>query len=704
MSSNKSEYEFLDPPEKEGEIGRLGPYRVTGMLGKGGMGQVFRAEDGRLKRSVALKVMNKRFAATANSRKRFVEEARSMAAVHHDNVATIFEVGIKAGTPFMAMEMLKGKTLAAWIAERGQFDVQEVLKLAGEVAAGLSAAHACGIIHRDVKPANIWIEAPSGRAKILDFGLALAGAGVDRFSRRGSVIGTPGYLAPEQARNEPLDDRTDLYSLGVVLYQMSAAKLPLISDSVPGQLIKIISHQPKPLRDLNPDVPQPLADLIHQLLAKEPRDRPRSASELEQQVLAVADLCRSESQVALQIVTASPTTPAKKSTPPSATASSIKRWLPWVLSAASLIATVAVVWQFVKPKRVATKVATKVERVTAGTEQKPVFVSAASLKPLGLTPITAGSSRVASGDAARFQMRIENVALDADSDPRRINARAKVAAQVVTYLKSQGGLKRKAPPFPQKYPPSQLPAPGESKQVEILFITGSLLPGEFEVIFELQSPSGALISSTTTTLTVTENLGAGDLLGFEWLRTHAGGADTYVRTKTDDDFGSKSYLSAHRKGNGDAMIQEHIYLKFDLSKSPVPKNEIDRAVLLLTVEKGGHQANSTINVYGVNNGLPDDWVESGQSHLTWDQAPSRSGVESLRYLCQVTMDNGRDTLKDVVDGVRIYGTNLDDFLRTASGDIVTLVLIRENRAEKPTWFKSKEGKPKQAPALALRRR
>ncbi len=161
--SDPPQYEFLDPPGKEGEIGRLGPYRVTGLLGKGGMGQVFVAEDARLKRRVALKVMNQKFAATPNSKKRFVEEARAMAAVHHDNVATIFEVGLRSGMPFIAMEMLKGKTLEGWNAEGRPFTTEQILQLGRDVAAGLSAAHSCGIVHRDIKPANIWIEHSGAR-------------------------------------------------------------------------------------------------------------------------------------------------------------------------------------------------------------------------------------------------------------------------------------------------------------------------------------------------------------------------------------------------------------------------------------------------------------------------------------------------------------------------------------------------------------
>ncbi len=345
MNAEKPQYQFLDPPQRQGEIGRLGPYRILGVLGKGGMGEVFRAEDGRLKRSVALKVMKTQFTSTANSRKRFVEEARSMAAVHHDNVATIFEVGIHRGMPFMAMEMLKGEPLDQSMRLEKRFDYKDVLRVAKEVALGLSAAHQCGIIHRDIKPANIWIEEPSGRAKILDFGLAIAGTNLDRLSSRGSVVGSPRYLSPEQARNEPVDDRTDLYSLGVVLYQMCAGNLPLVYDTISGQLIAIIMIEPQPLRQRNPDIPGPLCDLIHQLLSKEPRDRPSSAIHLGQLLNEVADQCEAESQGALRIVTdvaaAKPTTATAENadSPPKPTS-----MLPWAIAAALLVTLAGVAW------------------------------------------------------------------------------------------------------------------------------------------------------------------------------------------------------------------------------------------------------------------------------------------------------------------------------------------------------------------------
>ncbi len=280
MSPPVSTLEFLEPPQQSDELGRLGPYRIIDTLGKGGMGDVLLAEDTRLKRSVALKLMNRQISLAPNSRVRFLDEARAMAAVHHDNVVTIFEVGEQNGTPFMAMEVLQGETLEAVNISKRRLTESQIIDVALQIAAGLHAAHSRGIIHRDIKPANIWIQPASGRVKILDFGLAVCGDGVDRLSGRNSVIGSPGYLSPEQARNDPVDDRTDLYSVGVVLYQLCCGKLPLASRSISGQLINILTHQPQPLRERNPDISKSFAAVIDRLLSKEPVDRPRSAQEI----------------------------------------------------------------------------------------------------------------------------------------------------------------------------------------------------------------------------------------------------------------------------------------------------------------------------------------------------------------------------------------------------------------------------------------
>ncbi len=294
-------YPFLDPPTKPGDLGQLGHYRVIDAIGKGGMGHVFRAEDVKLKRAVALKVMNRKIAATPHSRRRFLHEARAMAAVHHDNVATIFEVGESKGTPFMAMEMLHGSTLEDLNHSNRQLGYEEIIELARQMSKGLAAAHAKGIVHRDIKPANIWVEEDSNRVKILDFGLALASSPIDHLAGRGAVVGTPGYLSPEQARSEPLDDRSDLYSLGVVLYELCTGRLPSDAKTVPIQLISILVHRPPPIEEFNEEIPEPLRNLIHRLLRKEPRTRPGSAKLLLEQLDTVEGECHVKSEVAQAI-------------------------------------------------------------------------------------------------------------------------------------------------------------------------------------------------------------------------------------------------------------------------------------------------------------------------------------------------------------------------------------------------------------------
>ncbi len=302
MTSSGIQHDFLDPPkDSEDHLGTLGHYRVLRELGKGGMGYVFLAEDTRLKRQVALKVMNQKIASTPGSRKRFISEARAMAAVHHDNVATIFEVGEHKGTPYMAMELLQGATLENFGERYGEPDYHQIIGYARDIARGLDAAHKQGIVHRDIKPANIWLDTKTNRIKILDFGLALASTPVDQLSGRGAVVGTPGYLSPEQARSEPLDDRSDLYSTGVVLYEMATGALPLKTKSVAEQLIAILAHAPKPLIERNDKIPQPLADLIHRLMAKEPRDRYPSAAALEKALDEVEIECEKKSEVAQAI-------------------------------------------------------------------------------------------------------------------------------------------------------------------------------------------------------------------------------------------------------------------------------------------------------------------------------------------------------------------------------------------------------------------
>jgi serine/threonine protein kinase len=276
----------LGPPERPDEIGRLGHYRVLKPLGRGGMGAVFHAEDSHLRRPVALKVMLPAFAADPAARERFLREARAAAVLKHDNVVTIYQVGEDRGVPFLAMEFLRGVPLDRWLDKHPRPTAPQVLRIGREVAAGLAAAHARGLMHRDIKPGNIWLEAPSGRAKILDFGLARSQAD-PQLTKSGLIIGTPAYMAPEQARGGPVDHRCDLWALGVVLYRLCTGRLPFDGTDMIATLTAIALDTPPPVRDLNPDVPPDLADLIERLLTKDPAGRPQSAEEVGQALKAV---------------------------------------------------------------------------------------------------------------------------------------------------------------------------------------------------------------------------------------------------------------------------------------------------------------------------------------------------------------------------------------------------------------------------------
>jgi serine/threonine protein kinase len=289
-------YDFLAPPQAAGELGRLGPYRVLKVLGSGGMGVVFQAEHLQLRRPVALKALLPLLAVSPGARERFQREARAAAAVTHDHVVPIYEVGEDRGIPFLAMRLLQGETLEARLRRERKLPVPEVLRIGREVAEGLAAAHDRGLIHRDIKPSNIWLEDRSdgrpacrlsstggppvvtgGRVKLLDFGLARAAGGDAQLTQSGALIGTPGYLAPEQTRGGEPDPRSDLFSLGCVLYRMCTGELPFKGHDTLALLAALATQTPRPVRERNPAVPSALSDLVARLLAKDPVGRPPSA-------------------------------------------------------------------------------------------------------------------------------------------------------------------------------------------------------------------------------------------------------------------------------------------------------------------------------------------------------------------------------------------------------------------------------------------
>jgi serine/threonine protein kinase len=271
--------DFLLPPRKSGSMGRLGQYEVMEVVGRGGMGVVLRAFDEKLHRVVAIKALPPALAGSGAARERFVREARAAAAVVHDNVVGIYAVEDGGPIPYLTMQFVAGRTLQAKLDDAGPLPLRETLRIGLQIAEGLAAAHRQGLIHRDIKPANILLENSVERVRITDFGLARAIDGAS-LTQSGVVAGTPAYMSPEQAEGARLDCRSDLFSLGSVLYAMCAGHPPFEADSAVAVLRQICDHAPPALRQVNAAVPPWLEALVAKLQAKQPADRFASAAEV----------------------------------------------------------------------------------------------------------------------------------------------------------------------------------------------------------------------------------------------------------------------------------------------------------------------------------------------------------------------------------------------------------------------------------------
>ena len=269
--------DFLAPPQADGELGRLGGFRILKVLGHGGMGVVFQGEDPKLGRKVAIKAMLPHLADSKTSQQRFLREARTAAALEHDHIVAILQVAEDRGAPFIVMPFLKGEPLDARLQREPILPLAEVLRIGREMALGLGAAHAAGLVHRDIKPANVWLEGDKGRVKILDFGLARASVGDSGLTQQGAIIGTPAYMAPEQASGEAVDGRCDLFSLGCVLYRMCTGQAAFKGKDTVSTLMAVAMENPPPPASLNFELPTELSDLVMQLLAKKPEERTQTA-------------------------------------------------------------------------------------------------------------------------------------------------------------------------------------------------------------------------------------------------------------------------------------------------------------------------------------------------------------------------------------------------------------------------------------------
>jgi eukaryotic-like serine/threonine-protein kinase len=269
---------------------RLGPYRVVSHIDGGGMGEVYLAEDTRLGRKAALKLLRAEYTRDADRLRRFRQEARSASALNHPNILTIYEIGEADGLHFMATEYVEGETLRQRL-RRSRPDADETLRIAIQIADSLSAAHKAGIVHRDVKPENVMLR-PDGIVKVLDFGLAklaerppAAGGGVGPTlikaeTTPGVVMGTPRYMSPEQARGLEVDARTDIFSLGVVLYEMAAGRAPFDGQTTSDVIVALLDKEPAPLSLYSPEAPAELQRIVGKALRKEREERYQTVNEL----------------------------------------------------------------------------------------------------------------------------------------------------------------------------------------------------------------------------------------------------------------------------------------------------------------------------------------------------------------------------------------------------------------------------------------
>jgi hypothetical protein len=277
--NSESALDFLVPSEKPDSLGRLGHYEVQQVIGRGGMGVVLRAFDEKLHRVVAIKVMAAQLATNATSRKRFIREAQAQAAVSHDHIVAIHAVEADSQLPYLAMQYISGMSLHERLDKNGPLQLHEILRIGMQTASALAAAHAQGLVHRDIKPANILLENGVERVKITDFGLARAATEAS-LTQSGVVAGTPQYMSPEQAEGKAIDQRTDLFSLGSVLYTMCTGRAPFRASGTMAVLKRVCEETPTPIRESNPDVPDWLVAIIDKLHAKDPAQRNQTAAEV----------------------------------------------------------------------------------------------------------------------------------------------------------------------------------------------------------------------------------------------------------------------------------------------------------------------------------------------------------------------------------------------------------------------------------------
>ena len=270
---------ILAPSDDPEFVGRIGSYEISGVVGRGSAGIVLRGFDRALHRNVAIKVLDPAMAGVGAARQRFAREARAMAAISHEHVVPVYEVNEHAGLPFFVMEYVPGGSLERRLRTDGTFDTASVVRIGLQTAQALAAAHANGLVHRDIKPGNILLDRGTERVRVADFGLVRVANDVS-CTRSGFIAGTPQYMAPEQVRAEICDGRSDLFSLGSVMYALCTGHAPFRADTVYGVMQRIVHDAPRSIRESNPQIPEWLDEFILRLMSKERVDRFANADEV----------------------------------------------------------------------------------------------------------------------------------------------------------------------------------------------------------------------------------------------------------------------------------------------------------------------------------------------------------------------------------------------------------------------------------------
>ncbi len=262
------------PPSFDLTNKTLGEFKIIRRLGKGGMAEVYLAEQGSLNRQVAIKVLRPEFLSDANYVKRFQHEATAAGGLNHPNIVQVYTIGEQGGLHYIAQEYVRGNNLRDFMRKKGRLELPIALHLLRQVAAALQVAGSAGIVHRDIKPENILLT-KKGEAKVADFGLAQLSQGSDRvaLTQVGITMGTPLYMSPEQAAGKQVDHRSDLYSFGAMAYHMLAGQPPFQGDTAVAVAVQHLNEKPRPLKEYRPDLPQPVCDLVHKLIAKRKDER-----------------------------------------------------------------------------------------------------------------------------------------------------------------------------------------------------------------------------------------------------------------------------------------------------------------------------------------------------------------------------------------------------------------------------------------------